>query len=178
MRQMMLGLAAMVAGGLAMGEVAVAQKADKEKAKPMMPSSSQPPTTADATIKDIEQTVGFVPQFFRDVAASQLPSFWASMKTFEMNDATELDARTKELIGVAVASQIPCEYCIEFHTMNARQHGASDQQVREAVGMAAMTRMGSTVLNGTRADKAQFHKDMQRMFGEKQKTPTQARRAE
>lgn len=170
MRQITFGVVALVAGGLALGDVAVAQKtADRTK-------TTGTTATADPTLKDIEQTVGFVPQFFRDVAASQLPSFWGAMKTFEMNDATELDARTKELIGVAVASQIPCEYCVEFHSMAARQHGATDQQVREAVGMAAMTRMGSTVLNGVRADKAQFHKDMQRLFGEKNKVPAQARR--
>jgi AhpD family alkylhydroperoxidase len=174
---MTLGLVAMIAGGLAMGEVAIAQKAaDKTKpAAPMQPTAAMP-MTADATIKDIEQTIGFVPQFFHDVAATQLPSLWSAMKTFQMNDATELDARTKELIALGVASQIPCEYCIAFHTEAAKHHGATDQQVREAIGMASVTRMVSTVLNGTQVDKQQFRKDVTRLFGEKKKMPAQARR--
>ena len=80
-----------------------------------------------------------------------------------MNPATKLDGKTKELIGLAVAAQIPCEYCVYFHTEAARLNGASDDEIKEAVGMAGVTRMGSTILNGTQTDKAQFKKDIQRI---------------
>jgi len=86
------------------------------------------------------------------------------MKQFEMSPDTKLDMKTKELIGVAVAAQIPCRYCVQFHTAGARMHGATDQEIQEAVGMAAMTRMGSTLLNGMQIDEAQFKKDLDRMM--------------
>jgi AhpD family alkylhydroperoxidase len=120
-------------------------------------------TSTDAVFKDIEATIGFVPQFFRQVADTQLASFWSSMKDFEMNPNTALDRKTKELIGLAVAAQIPCDYCVTAHTASLRGLGASDQEIREAVGMAAITRLGSTVLNGSQIDKVQFKKDLQRM---------------
>ncbi len=127
---------------------------------------------AQATLKDIEATLGFVPQFFRSIADAQLPAFWQQMKEFQIGD-TALDSKTKELIGLAVAAQIPCEYCIYFHTEMARHHGANQQQIREAVGMAAMTRLASTVLNGAQVDAPQFRKDTQRLLegnGKKQST--------
>jgi AhpD family alkylhydroperoxidase len=96
------------------------------------------------------------------------------MKTFQMNPNTALDNKTKELIGLAVASQIPCQYCIYFHTEAARANGASEQQIREAVGMSAVVRMASTVINGTQVDNVQFRKDVQRMFKEGGKKPPQA----
>jgi AhpD family alkylhydroperoxidase len=167
----------MVIGGLVAGEVAVAQRA-ADKPMPSTASSTMAmPMTPKAVMDDIQSTIGFVPQFFRAVSDTQLPSFWAAMKTFQMNPNTALDARTKELIGLAVASQIPCDYCVEFHTAVARHAGASDQQIKEAIGMASMTRMASTVINGNQVDKAQFKKDVQRLVSSEQKKPaTSARR--
>jgi AhpD family alkylhydroperoxidase len=134
-------------------------------AQQQAPSSNNgaPPSRA-ATLKDIEKTFGFVPQFFQKVPAAMLPAFWDSMKSFQMSTATKLDPKTKELIGLAVASQIPCDYCIQFHTEAARKNGANDQEIEEAVGMAAMTRMGSTMLNGLQVDPAQFRRDLDRIM--------------
>jgi len=181
MRNMTMGLTAMVIGGLVAGELAVAEQGPQRQRSPAAgKTSTTMPTpmtmTAQDTLKDIEATVGFVPQFFRTVADTQLPSFWTSFKTFQMNPDTALDAKTKELIGLAVASQIPCDYCIEFHTAVARKNGATEQQIREAVGMAAMTRMASTVINGNQVDKVQFSKDLQRMAGDAPKKPAAAAR--
>jgi AhpD family alkylhydroperoxidase len=81
-------------------------------------------------------------------------------KDFEMNPGTALDGKTKQLIGLAVAAQIPCDYCIIYHTEAARLEGASEQMIQEAVVMASLTRQGSTLLNGLQADKAQFRKDI------------------
>src|SRR5262249_59995206 len=77
-------------------------------------------------------------------------------KSVQPNPRTKLDGKTKELIGLAVAAQIPCRYCIYFHTAAARANGASDEEIREAVAMAAISRHWSTVLNGMQIDEAAF----------------------
>jgi AhpD family alkylhydroperoxidase len=123
-----------------------------------------PAPVQNPTLVEIQKALGFVPEFFRGVPDAMLPGFWQSMAGFQMNPATKLDGKTKELIGLAVASQIPCEYCIYFHTEAAKLNGATDQEIKEAVGMAAMTRYASTVVNGTQADKVQFKKDVDRVF--------------
>ena len=48
------------------------------------------------------------------------------MKTLQLNPNTALPGRTKELIGLAVAAQIPCHYCIVAHTEFAKLNGASE----------------------------------------------------
>ena len=118
---------------------------------------------AATTMAEIQKTFGFVPDFFNAVPQTLVASWWAGLTQFQLNPATKLDGKTKELIGLAVASQIPCEYCIYFHTEAARLNGASEEEIREAVGMSAITREGSTLLNGLQTDKAQFKKDVQRI---------------
>ena len=116
------------------------------------------------TIREVEQMVGFVPGFVKAMPAALLPSWWQASKDLEMNPQTALDGKTKELIGLAVAAQIPCDYCIIFHTEAARAAGATDEQIREAVGMSAVTRESSTLFNGLQIDKAQFRKDIDRLM--------------
>jgi AhpD family alkylhydroperoxidase len=114
-------------------------------------------------VAEIEKTFGFVPDFFKGVPDALLPGFWAGITGLEMNPATKLDGKTKELIGLAVAAQVPCDYCVYFHTEAARLNGATDEEIKEAIAMAGLTRMGSTMLNGNQTDKAQFKKDIQRI---------------
>ena len=66
-----------------------------------------------------------------------------------MNPAGALDAKTKNLIGLGVAAQIPCEYCVYAHTKAAKAAGATDAQIKEAIATAALVRFNSTMLNGS-----------------------------
>jgi len=63
-------------------------------------------------------------------------------------EGAKLDAKTRELVALGVAAQVPCAYCVYFHDKAARAHGASESEVREAVATAAHVRHWSTVLNG------------------------------
>jgi AhpD family alkylhydroperoxidase len=125
--------------------------------------STPAPSPVAQTTAQIQKTFGFVPDFFKNVPQTLLPAWWNALSTFQLNPATKLDGKTKELIGLAVSAQIPCEYCIVFHTEAARLNGATEEEIREAVGMAAVTRQGSTLLNGLQVDKAQFKKDLNRI---------------
>ena len=80
-----------------------------------------------------------------------------------MNPATALSGKNKELVGLAVAAQIPCRYCIIAHTEFAKLNGATDAEINEAVAMASLTRNLSTMLNGLQVDETQFRKDLDRL---------------
>lgn len=54
-----------------------------------------------------------------------------------------LPAKTKELIAVAVAHVTQCPYCIRGHTERALGKGASQQEVMEAIWVAAEMRAGA-----------------------------------
>lgn len=62
-----------------------------------------------------------------------------------------LDARTKQLIAVAVAHVTQCPWCIEAHVKAARREGASAEQVMEAVWVAAEMRAGAAVAHSAKA---------------------------
>ena len=62
-------------------------------------------------------------------------------------------------MGLAVAAQIPCAYCVYFHTAAARANGATDEEIKEAVAMAAIVRHWSTVMNGMQVDLATFKQE-------------------
>ena len=85
---------------------------------------------------------------------------WAEFKSVQLNPKTMLDGKTKELIGLAVAAQIPCQYCIYFHTAAAKANGATADEIRETVAMAAIVRHWSTVLNGMQVDFAGFKQEI------------------
>jgi AhpD family alkylhydroperoxidase len=54
-----------------------------------------------------------------------------------------LDAKTKQLIAVAVAHATQCPYCIRGHTAAALKAGASEQQIMEAIWVCAEMRAGA-----------------------------------
>jgi AhpD family alkylhydroperoxidase len=131
--------------------------------------------SAQATYKDIEQTLGSVPSFFKAFPEAGIAGAWAEFKSIQLNPKTKLDGKTKELIGLAVAAQIPCQYCVYFHTAAAKANGASAEEIREAVAMAAVARHWSTVLNGMQIDLAGFKRETDtvlKLAGEKAKATT------
>ena len=123
-------------------------------------ASADSKTGAAAARADVQKTFGFVPQFVLRMPDAALPGAWEEMKSLQLNPSTALPGKVKELIGLAVAAQIPCRYCIVAHTEFARLNGASDAEVGEAVGMAAITRHWSTYLNGTQTDETQFRAEI------------------
>jgi AhpD family alkylhydroperoxidase len=54
-----------------------------------------------------------------------------------------LDGRTKELISIAASVLMRCERCTEIHAERARKHGATDEQIAEAVACAMFVAAGS-----------------------------------
>jgi AhpD family alkylhydroperoxidase len=53
-----------------------------------------------------------------------------------------IDRKTKQLIAVAVAHVTQCPYCIRGHTRAAIRRGASEQELMEAIWVAAEMRAG------------------------------------
>jgi AhpD family alkylhydroperoxidase len=119
---------------------------------------------ADAAYKDIEATLGQVPDMFKTLPEVAVAGAWAEIKGVQLNPKTALDGKTKELMGLAVAAQIPCQYCIYFHTRAAKAYGASDEEIKEAVAMASIVRHWSTMLNGSQVDLATFQKQTDEML--------------
>jgi len=132
-------------------------------------SAGKPPPAAiqvvDArsAMQDMQQTLGYVPEFLRKFPAEGIAGAWKEMRDVVMSPATAIPAKYKTLIGIAVASQIPCRYCLAADGEFAKLEGTTEREVIEAVAMAAITRHWSTYLNGVETDEAQFKRDVDRM---------------
>jgi AhpD family alkylhydroperoxidase len=85
-------------------------------------------------------------------APEGMKAFWAFDKAAMAAGA--IPVKYKELMALAVAFTTQCPYCIEIHSNQARGAGASDQEISEAVVVAAALRAGAAVTHGTHAMKA------------------------
>ncbi|GAB2543948.1 carboxymuconolactone decarboxylase family protein [Rhodanobacter koreensis] len=61
-----------------------------------------------------------------------------------------LDAKTRELISLAVAVTTRCDGCITVHTGEALKHGASREEIAEALGVAVAMNAGAAMVYSAR----------------------------
>lgn len=80
-------------------------------------------------------------------AKDGMDAFWAFDKAAFADGA--VDAKTKQLIAVAVALTTQCPYCIELHNDAARKAGASDAELAETAVAAAAIRAGGAITHAT-----------------------------
>jgi len=113
--------------------------------------------------KDMEETLGLVPEFFRRVPDYLLPSEWASFKSLELSDQTAIPNKYKEMIGLAVSGATRCRYCAYFHTEAARLFGASEDEITETALIAKNTMGWSTYLNTLQFDYDEFVEEFDRI---------------
>src|SRR5438045_8542996 len=87
------------------------------------------------------------PDVSRDLAQKRrelAPEIYAAFQAFSQQVFADgaLPAKTKQLIAVAVAHVTQCPYCIRGHTKAALRHGATRQEIMEAIWVAAEMRAG------------------------------------
>jgi len=92
--------------------------------------------------KDLEKAQKGMFQAFRDF----------NNEIFEKESA--LSRKTKELIAIGVAHTTQCPYCIDGHVRAAKKAGASDQEIAEAIFVAAALRAGGAFAHSTIAMRA------------------------
>ena len=77
-----------------------------------------------------------------------------------------LPTKTKQLIAVAAAHITQCPYCIRGHTKAALRHGATAEEIMEAVWVAAEMRAG-----GAYAHSALALDTIEEVKGRQEQTP-------
>ncbi len=84
-----------------------------------------------------------------DLAPEVMKAFWAFDKAAVSEGVVPV--KYKELIAIAVALTTQCPYCIDIHTRNARNAGATDAEIAEAAMVAASLRAGAAVTHSSHA---------------------------
>jgi len=87
------------------------------------------------------------PSVSKDLAQKRrelAPEVYGAFRAFSQRVFADgaLPSKIKELIAVAVAHVTQCPYCIRGHTELALKKGASEQEIMEAIWVAAEMRAG------------------------------------
>lgn len=95
-------------------------------------------------MSESESVYPFATKQIAEQRMSLAPKPAEAFKAFSRSVFAEgaLPAQTKQLIAVAVAHVTQCPYCIRGHTSAALQAGAIEEQIMEAIWVAAEMRAG------------------------------------
>jgi len=88
----------------------------------------------------------------RETVPAQFEAFHKFSK--QVFEPGALDAKTKQLIAVAVAHVTQCPYCIAGHSKQATKEGATREEIMEAIWVAAEMRAGAAYAHSIIALKA------------------------
>lgn len=109
----------------------------------------------EETLKDIETSLGVVPDFMKALPADVLIADWPLMKKYVLGES-EIPGKYREMIALAVAANLKCPYCELFHTGAAKLHGASDDELKEVHFLASFTTRWSAMIHAQHYDYDKF----------------------
>ncbi len=98
------------------------------------------------TLKDIKKTLGIVPGFMKALPKEVLVQEWPLFKKYNFEE-TEIPAKYRELMGLAVAANIKYPYCQLFHKGAAQMNGATEEELAEIVFLASYTARWSAIIH-------------------------------
>ena len=109
-----------------------------------------------AIFADIKQTknIDSVPNLWRVLATSpdQLELIWTRLKALMHPEAagrtSPLDAKTREIIALAVSATNGCAYCVNSHTAALKKLGLDDTALGEVLGITALFNSTNALAEG------------------------------
>ncbi len=112
----------------------------------------------EETLEDIKKTVGIVPGFFKGIPSDVLVQEWPEFKKYQLGE-TEIPAKYKQLIGLAISAVIKCPYCQLFHREAAKMIGATEEELAELAYLARDTAGWSAIIHAQHYDYEIFKKE-------------------
>lgn len=105
---------------------------------------------------DIRRTKGidFVPNLWRVLATNpdHLELVWGRLKAIMHPEATgraaKLDARTREIIALAVSATNGCAYCVNSHTAALRKLGVDAETLGEVMAVVGLFNTTNALADG------------------------------
>jgi AhpD family alkylhydroperoxidase len=111
---------------------------------------------------EITTEFGMIPSHFAAYPKHALAGAWENYKQINSGNGV-IDAKTRELIGLVVASQIPCVYCVYFHKGAAKANSATDEEIKEAIAIGAQTRHWSMIIQGSEIPFEEFKAESEKI---------------
>ena len=93
------------------------------------------------------------PEFMAQEAAEYFDEF-----NMLWSDESPIEAKEGRLVAIAVSAAIRCEYCIAAQVEFAKKAGATDDEIKAAIQIAAEIQRFSTLLYGNEFPVENFNK--------------------
>jgi len=104
-----------------------------------------------AVYSDIRKTrrSDFINNFWRALAINPalLKNTWQHLKSI-MTVEGAIDAKTREMIYIAVSTANACSYCVHSHTAAAKARGMSDEEHSELLTIISLAAQTNHLANG------------------------------
>ena len=120
--------------------------------------------TYEETREDVEANLGMMPGYFDALNEQDLVNEWPNFRRYALEE-TEIPAKYKELIGLAIAANIGCPYCQAFHMGTAKLHGATDEELAEISFLASWTARYSAMIHAQNYDMETFEGELEQVAG-------------
>lgn len=116
----------------------------------------------EETLKEIEETMGIVPGFMKALPENVLIQEWPLFKKYNFEE-TQIPAKYRELMGLAVAANIKCPYCQLFHKGAAIMNGATEEELAEIAFLASYTSRWSAIIHAQHYDYEKFKEEFEQI---------------
>jgi AhpD family alkylhydroperoxidase len=120
-----------------------------EKIKELL--DKEPSDAVAVLLESVKERYGEVPyiiNFMKD-----MPELFVSRMIYEnsvMREFKNMDPKTVELIGIAVASALRCEHCLKTHIRVGERIGVTKEEMFDAILIAATISNAAVLAEGTR----------------------------
>ena len=111
------------------------------------------------TIEDIEKSLGFFPGFMKALPKEALIQEWPLFKRYTLEE-TDIPAKYRELMSLAIAANLKCPYCQLFHKSVAHMRGANEEEFAETAFLASFTTRWSAMIHAQDYDYETFAKEL------------------
>ena len=116
----------------------------------------------EETLADIEDTMGIVPGFMAAIPEDALVHEWPVFKQYTLGESV-FSPKERELMELAVAATLKCQYCQAFHKGAAELHGATEAELAEVAVLAGLTARWSSMIHAQHYDYDTFVEEFGRI---------------
>ncbi|HJJ32887.1 MAG TPA: carboxymuconolactone decarboxylase family protein [Methanocorpusculum sp.] len=106
--------------------------------------------TAADWLEDVEEEFGSAPLIYKKLEACPEALLSHMMYKHAVNSLGALDAKTVELISLAVGAALRCDHCTTYHMHVAQKMGISKEEILETVLIAGLLSNSSVLAHAYR----------------------------
>jgi AhpD family alkylhydroperoxidase len=116
----------------------------------------------EETVKEIEQTFGILPEFFKNTPKDILPQMWPLFKKYQIGESA-IPQKYREMMMLAAAAATKCPYCQTYHKEVSKMWGATEEELNELAVVVGQTSFWSNVLHTQNYDYDTFVKELEQI---------------